>query len=370
MGKSSLVIIIYTTLALLLLVLIVSLFSPTNLHHRHRPHRRLILRPNSSTAGDRHHPPIPFDPLISDIEIRREDKQWEREHVSIPHHDGQGEAEPEWEDFMNAEDYINDDGRFNITNRIILLFPKIDVSPGDGFVSSDELVEWNLQQATRETMHRTQRDMELHDKNHDGFVSFHEYEGPAWDRHSDDKTSSGNDMGWWKKDHFNASDVDGDGLLNLTEFNEFVIYSHFLHPADSNNPKLIRWLCKEEIRERDKDKDGKLSFEEYFHGLFDAIQDYDEFYNHSDSSMEKKLFMQLDRDNDGFLSDDEVKAVIGILHPSEHYYAKQQADYVVSQADSDKDGRLSLREMIEHPYVFYSAIFSDEEDDDYHDEFR
>ncbi|MBA0766205.1 hypothetical protein Gotri_015267 [Gossypium trilobum] len=43
------------------------------------------------------------------------------------------------------------------------------------------------------------------------------------------------------------------------------------------------------------------------------------------------------------------------------------------QADSDKDGRLSLLEMIENPYVFYSAIFSEDEDDDdyeYHDEFR
>lgn len=32
-----------------------------------------------------------------------------------------------------------------------------------------------------------------------------------------------------------------------------------------------------------------------------------------------------------FLSDDELKAVIGILHPSERYYAKQQVDYVLSQ---------------------------------------
>lgn len=40
------------------------------------------------------------------------------------------------------------------------------------------------------------------------------------------------------------------------------------------------------------------------------------------------------------------------------------------QADVDKDGRLTLTEMIDNPYVFYSAIFSDEEDyDDFHDEF-
>ena len=44
----------------------------------------------------------------------------------------------------------------------------------------------------------------------------------------------------------------------------------------------------------------------------------------------------------------------------------------VSQADIDKDGRLSLAEMLEHPYVFYSSVFSDEDeyDYDYHDELR
>jgi hypothetical protein len=41
------------------------------------------------------------------------------------------------------------------------------------------------------------------------------------------------------------------------------------------------------------------------------------------------------------------------------------------QSDTDKDGQLSLTEMIENPYVFYSAIFSDEDnEDDIHDEFR
>lgn len=39
------------------------------------------------------------------------------------------------------------------------------------------------------------------------------------------------------------------------------------------------------------------------------------------------------------------------------------------QADTDKDGRLSLKEMIENPYVFYSSIFA-EDDYGYHDEFR
>lgn len=102
-----------------------------------------------------------------------------------------------------------------------------------------------------------------------------------------DNNSFGYDMGWWKEEHFNASDADGDGLLNLTEFNEWgfhysssLIYNDkffpqgkrgeksflvaillmednclcdlwccsFLHPADTKNPKLILWLSKEEVR--------------------------------------------------------------------------------------------------------------------------
>lgn len=368
---------IYITIALLVLLLISqSPKKPAN--HRHR---RLKLRSNFTFAPPLHHShhnPIAFDPLVADIERRREDRKWEKEHLDRAHselaHDSApaAESQPEWEDFMDAEDYLNDEERFNVTNRLVLLFPKVDVDPADGFVSEDELTHWNLKQAQREVLHRTQRDMDLHDKNRDGFVSFQEYQPPSWVQNADNN-SFGYDMGWWKEEHFNASDADGDGLLNLTEFNDF------LHPADSKNPKLLQWLCKEEVRERDTDKDEKINFKEFFHGLFDLVRNYDEESHNSshqfDDSMEapaKTLFAQLDKDGDGYLSDVELLPIIGKIHPSEHYYAKQQADYIISQADTDKDGRLTLTEMIENPYVFYSAIFNDDDDEDYgfHDEFR
>ncbi|KAK8928751.1 Calmodulin-like protein 3 [Platanthera zijinensis] len=356
---------IYITLALLLLLVLRGHHSPgsRNLHHRRLKLRSNFSFPSPTPSGDHR---IPFDPLIADIELRREDREWERSHFEIPSAPGEV-AQPEWEDFSDAEDYINDEERFNVTGRMLLLFPRIDVAPADGFVSLEELTEWNLQQAAKEVMHRTARELEAHDKNRDGFVSFAEYEPPSWSRN--DNTTFGYEMGWWKEEHFNASDLDGDGLLNKTEFNDF------LHPADSSNPKLMKWLCKEEIRERDKDKDGRLNFQEYFNGLFDSLRNVEEASNHlanSDEARANILFQKLDKDNDGFLTEDELMPVIGNLHPSEHFYAKQQADYVLSQADADKDGRLSLSEMIQHPYVFYSAIFNEEDDDDFdfHDEFR
>ncbi|KAL6566265.1 hypothetical protein OROGR_001880 [Orobanche gracilis] len=252
MGKFS--VIIYITVAIVLLLLVSR--SSNNKPHGHR-HRRLKIRSDFTFTPPAdphrlHDHASPFDPVVADIERKREDKEWEHHYfqshhsqmhsestrsMSAPGH----ESPPEWEDFMDAEDYLNDEEKFNVTNRLVLLFPKIDVDPTDGYLSENELTQWNLKQSQREVMHRTERDMEVHDKNKDGFVSFPEYEPPSWAKNSDNE-SFGYDMGWWKEDHFNASDADGDGLLNITEFNDF------LHPADTNNPKLLEWLCKEEIR--------------------------------------------------------------------------------------------------------------------------
>ena len=33
---------------------------------------------------------------------------------------------------------------FNVTNRLVVLFPRIDVDPADGFVTKNELTQWNL----------------------------------------------------------------------------------------------------------------------------------------------------------------------------------------------------------------------------------
>jgi Ca2+-binding EF-hand superfamily protein len=377
MGKVS--VIIYLLVAVLILFLISH--SP-NKSSNHR-HRRLKLRSNFSfpartaAADHHHHDHIPFDPVVADIEQVRADREWERIYFEQTHKEvilkaPPAESQPEWEDFMDAEDYLNDEEKFNVTDRLIVLFPKIDVDPVDGYVSEHELTEWNINQGQREVMHRTEREMEIHDKNRDGFVSFTEYEPPSWVHGLDN--SSGSEVGWWRKDHFDASDVDSNGLLNITEFNDF------MHPADTTSPKLLSWLCKEEIRERDSDKNGKVDFQEFYHGLFHMLRNYDDeshtntnlSSDSSDSPAAKKFFDELDKDGDRFLSAEELLPIIGKLHPSERYYAKQQAEYTISQADADKDGRLSLSEMIENPYVFYSAIFNDDEDDDYenHDEFR
>ncbi|KAK6921489.1 hypothetical protein RJ641_011996 [Dillenia turbinata] len=188
MGKLS--VIMYITVALLLLFIVSR--SPKHSFDRRHGHLKIrsnftFSRPPDSGHANTHHQPVAFDPLVAEIERRREDKEWERHMFFDNQTAAPGEeAQPEWEDFMDAEDYLNDQERFNVTNRLLLLFPKIDVDPTNGFVTEKELTEWNLQLAQREVMHRTVREMELYDKNHDGFVSFSEYEPPEWVRTAGD----------------------------------------------------------------------------------------------------------------------------------------------------------------------------------------
>lgn len=59
-------------------------------------------------------------------------------------------------------------------------------------------------------------------------------------------------------------------------------------------------------RERDSDKDRRMNFKEFFHGIFYLVRNYKEENqnsSHSDDSTEgpaKILFSQLDKDNGGY----------------------------------------------------------------------
>ncbi|KAI5678536.1 hypothetical protein M9H77_09486 [Catharanthus roseus] len=67
------------------------------------------------------------------------------------------------------------------------------------------------------------------------------------------------------------------------------------------------------------------------------------------------------------LSDEELLPIIGQLHPSEHYYAKQQPQYITQQwsivnreRDAHRDGKVNFKE-------FFHGLFDmvrnyDEED--------
>eukprot|EP00976_Prorocentrum_cordatum_P031809 646912-Prorocentrum_minimum.AAC.2 len=101
----------------------------------------------------------------------------------------------------------------------------------------------------------------------------------------------------------------------------FVAVGHvFLHPEESEEPKVSNYLLKEAVRDRDSDKDGKLTFTEFKANLWHEIKPWDdddekeeaEDWHHDyremvqspeetekDTENAKKKFEELDTNKDG-----------------------------------------------------------------------
>lgn len=372
--------------------------------------------PGSRHAGRaiKKHEPLPFDPLLAAVEQRREDRQWEKEYwthqyrswanqaqhwISNPNlgdnppplqqyieagvaREAESQPNPfetvnfsDYEDDYAGEDYINAE-QFNITHRLEVLFPQIDADPQDGFVSLAELQHWHELSALRVTHHRTDREVETHDMNGDGFISFTEYLPHLTPADLEANQMEVGGAGWWKEQYENA-DEDGNGLLNLTEFHEF------LHPEDSFVEKIHVWLTRQEMMARSQARALNWTWNDFHQNVFDVIRDYGleesapelaHLNPYRDMEARKQIlsrakFLELDGNKDGFITEDEVEPLVTKLRPGELYYAKTQAEQLMEQADDDKDGRLSLDEMLTHPYVFYNTAYDHGDDAYSHDEF-
>ncbi|KAG0555711.1 hypothetical protein M758_12G192300 [Ceratodon purpureus] len=385
---------IYLLLVVAIMTLVLVSHDPS--HQHSRSHRRTLpgkrIKVRAVHHDKNHHDPIAFDPIVADFERRKEDRAWEKQYFEdqykkwgeqvqsaegINFHSGEPlkvlKADPvEDPDYEDPEEYLNDEDQFNITNRLTLLFPLLDINPRDDFVSLLELQEWHLVQGRKAMQHRSDREMETHDKNQDGLISLQEYLPHLTEEERGQNNTEFGEAGWYKE-QFEVCDRDNDGLLNVTEFNDF------LHPDDSNNPRVRQWCRLEQIRTHDTNKDGKLSWDEFHHGMFEHLRDeQDTDHLHPADQIEakkqvqsKEKFAILDKNKDGYLTEDEIASVMEKLRPGELYYAKQQSDYLLHEADENKDGRLTLDEMLNHPYIFYSTAY-DEDEFDYsqHDEFR
>ncbi|XP_010091199.2 reticulocalbin-2, partial [Morus notabilis] len=173
------------------------------------------------------------------------------------------------------------------------------------------------------------------------------------------------EAGWWKQQFVNA-DVDRNGSLSFDEFKDF------LHPEDSDNEEIKKWLLTEKLERMDYDKDGKLSFVEFCDHTYDIYKNYVE-YETAGRRVPKpeEKFSELDLDKDRFLTVEELIPILGYLHPGELSYAKYYASYLIHEADDNKDGNLTLEEMLNHEYIFYSTVYDDSHEnseDDLHDE--
>lgn len=153
--------VVYSLLATALIVLMVYSPSKQRLHNLHGLNRRL---------GYTGHVPI-FDPLVAMMERYAEEKGLgDQNHPIDLEHDSviaNGVEE--------AHEYLSEEGKLNITLRLVSLFPLLDHAPKDGFITYNELKHWITAQAKERMDYRTHKELAAHDKDGDGAISFKEY---------------------------------------------------------------------------------------------------------------------------------------------------------------------------------------------------
>ena len=318
------------------------------------------------------------------------------------HHDDGGGGE-DWDPHHNRweEDYPDDFDAdyhdydryhdFNVTKRLEEIFPLIDID-GDGIVSKDELRIWHYTQARNNSENRAEHEFDVTDNDHDGYVTLKEYLEDDFDI---DVTGNGTEkemeeynVRWIRNARkvFELTDTDKDGKLNRTEF------FYFIHPEEGKHGSEIgKHLVAETIRDHDMNMDEKLNFTEFFESLFHQVDEVeDEESNSNDDGNSRNnnndayeenvmrvralaLFARLDKDKDGLVTSRELhadEATYKKLHPTNDDHARDQSASLMVDADENKDGGLSLVEILKNKMMFYSTAMTSEDDYyDYHDEF-
>ncbi|XP_059427722.1 uncharacterized protein LOC132192343 [Corylus avellana] len=343
-------VVVYTLIATAVIILIV--LSPSKQHGQDLGggrNRRLGYK----------FPVATFDPLVAELERLAQNhglgdpiNPLDLENHSFP------------DEFADAYKYFSE-GKLNITLRLIVLFPLLDKASNDGVVSFKELEVWIAQRALQGLNYRTEKELALLDKDEDGIISFREYLSQFSNEDLEKNGQGYGEAGWWKEQLENA-DADQNGSLSFDEFKDF------LHPEDSGNEKVQKWLLREKMKRMDYDGDGKLDFAEFHEHSYGIYKNYVEFETAGAAvpTAEEK-FAELDVNKDRFLGVEELKPMLPYLHPGELFSAKHYTSYLIHQADDNKDGSLSLDEMLNHENIFYSTVYdenNEDYDEDFHDE--
>jgi len=138
--------------------------------------------------------------------------------------------------------------------------------------------------------------------------------------------------------YFAVADLNRDGRLSAEEFAGFQNPEHYEHMHDM--------LMKTTLAEKDTNKDGKIDLKEF---LGDVAENPTSDWYHS----EKERFMnEYDTNKDGFLEGEELRAW---LIPNTRQTAEDEANHLITQSDSNGDGRLSIEEIVDEHQLFVGS---------------
>jgi len=232
-----------------------------------------------------------------------------------------------------------------------LVKSKIDKDK-DGFVTEQELKDWIKYAQSKYIFDDAAKQLESNDVNKDGFVTWDEYRNNTYGFLEDSKDESEHDyknMVTRDENRFKKADKDTDGKLNSDEF------ASFLHPENDESMKDI--VVDETMEDIDKDKDGYVSLDEYIGDLWPESDRESGKEEPDYIKTEREQFSSFrDLNKDGKMDRDEVRQWI---LPPEYDHISAEAKHLLQESDSDKDSKLSVREIVEKYDLFVGSQATD-----------
>lgn len=241
--------------------------------------------------------------------------------------------------------------------RLGIIVDKID-NDKDGFISLVELKDWIRYTQKRYIEEDVDRHWRQHNPDNEETVSWETYRKNVYgfmDEMNAKDLSTPNSEGFtyttlMKRDRrrWAHADADQNDALNRTEF------ASFLHPEDHPNMRDI--VVLETLEDIDKDKDGKVSLEEYIGDMYKPEEGEEEDEPDWVKQEKEQFASYRDANKDGYMDGAEVKDWIA---PAEFDHAEAEARHLVFEADSDADERLTKAEILDKYDLFVGSQATD-----------
>lgn len=206
---------------------------------------------------------------------------------------------------------------------------------GDGYVSEQELQQWIHNAQKNYILDDVDRQWKSHSPDGADKISWADYRRVTYgfmeeldnDNSVDEDSKTYKEMMRRDRRRWDAADRDRDDSLSKQEFIDF------LHPEETEHMRAI--VVEETIEDIDKNKDGKISLDEYISDMY-APEASDGGAESSPEwvTREKQQFSSYrDKNHDGFMDRDEVREWIV---PHDYDHSDAEAKHLVSESDGDK----------------------------------